>query len=160
MIVVNSSCCMRSTRAPIHVSPPQKSRFFHKKATTNYRHGNAGALWMYLGSDPVEASEATDGMCTGNLFENNRVETASLGVKLVDTRDTMMISNTFIDADKNEWVNSDGLLWKVNDRPNSIVLVQVDGCASCARDALSLLSIYACRDFSYCTSHTVRARAC
>ncbi len=80
---------------------------------------------MYLGSDEVEASAATEGRCTGNLFQNNRIETSTLGVMMRDTRDTMMIGNSFTDADKNEWENSDGLLWKVNGGP---VSVHVDRC--------------------------------
>ena len=75
-----------------------------------------GALWMYLGSDPVEASEATEGRCTDNLFQNNHFETSSLGVMMRDTRGTQVIGNTFIDTDKNEWEDSDGLVWKVRDQ--------------------------------------------
>eukprot|EP00903_Cladosiphon_okamuranus_P015200 g14050.t1 len=73
------------------------------------------SLWMYLGSDPVEASEATDGMCADNLWQNNRFEKSSLGVVMKDTLRTQVIGNTFIDTDKNQWKNSDGLLWKGNE---------------------------------------------
>lgn len=66
-----------------------------------------------MGSDPIEASAATSGRCTGNLFENNYAETASLGVMMRESRDSMVIGNTFVDTDKNEWEDSDGLLWKV-----------------------------------------------
>lgn len=68
---------------------------------------------MYLGSDPVEASEATEGRCTDNLFQNNRFEGASLGVNMRETRGTQVIGNTFVDTDDNEWEDSDGLVWKV-----------------------------------------------
>lgn len=68
---------------------------------------------MYLGSDAVEASAATNGRCTDNLFQNNRFETSSLGVMMRETRGTQVIGNTFVDTDKNEWEDSDGLVWKV-----------------------------------------------
>ncbi|CAM9170241.1 unnamed protein product [Scytosiphon promiscuus] len=73
------------------------------------------SIWLYLGSDPVEASAATSGRCTGNLFENNLFETASIGVMMRETNDNMLIGNTFVDTPKNEWEDSDGLVWKDND---------------------------------------------
>lgn len=73
-----------------------------------------GALWTYLGSDPIIASAATEGLNTGNLFENNRVETAGNGIMMRDTRGSQMIGNTFADTtDASEWDDSDGLVWKV-----------------------------------------------
>ncbi|CAN0253971.1 unnamed protein product [Pylaiella littoralis] len=73
------------------------------------------AIWQYVGSDEIIASAATNGRCTANLFQNNYVEDAALGVNLAQTRDTMVIGNTFVDIGDNKFAGSDGLLWKDNE---------------------------------------------
>ncbi|CAB1118834.1 MEP7d [Ectocarpus sp. CCAP 1310/34] len=93
-----------------------------------------GAIWMYLGSDEVEASAATDGMCTGNLFQNNYLERSDTGVSLTETRDTMLIGNTFIDTDNNEWRDSDGLVWRDNDIDGDFDMSFSDTCVTSDSD--------------------------
>lgn len=73
-----------------------------------------GAIWFYLGSDAVEASEYVDGMCTDNLFQNNYIESASLGVAMKQARDNKIISNTFVGAEESEFDDANGLLWTVS----------------------------------------------
>lgn len=74
----------------------------------------AGAIWFYLGSDEVLASEDTGGRCTGNLFENNYINGATYGVYMSEADGNMFLNNTFVDTDENEWVDNEELLWKVS----------------------------------------------
>ncbi|CBJ26769.1 Mannuronan C-5-epimerase [Ectocarpus siliculosus] len=73
------------------------------------------SLWLYLGSDEIIASAATDGMCTGNLFQNNYLDGASIGVKFSETRDNMLIGNTMVGVEESLIDDSDGLLWSDNE---------------------------------------------
>ncbi|CAN0091526.1 unnamed protein product [Ectocarpus sp. 6 AP-2014] len=92
------------------------------------------SIWMYLGSDEVEASAATDGMCTGNLFQNNYLEGSETGVAMTETRDTMLIGNTFIDTDNNEWKDSDGLVWRDNNIDGDFDMRFSDTCVTSESD--------------------------
>lgn len=69
---------------------------------------------MYLGSDEVIASEATEGRCVGNLFQDNYIDTAAIGVNMRETNDNKFIGNTFVGVTENSWVDSNGLLWSVS----------------------------------------------
>lgn len=62
----------------------------------------------------MEASEATEGRCTGNIFEDNYVNNAHYGVYMREADHNRYIGNTFIDTKENEWVDNLGLLWKVS----------------------------------------------
>ncbi|CAB1118831.1 MEP7a [Ectocarpus sp. CCAP 1310/34] len=62
----------------------------------------------------IIASAATDGMCTGNLFQNNYLDGASIGVRFAETRDTMVIGNTMVALGGSLIDDSDGLVWSVS----------------------------------------------
>lgn len=78
---------------------------------------------MYKGSDPVEASAEQKGRCTNNLFKDNRLESATLGFRMSETRETQVIGNTFIDTEESTFEDSDGLLWMVRRKKKKELLV-------------------------------------
>ncbi|CAB1118410.1 unnamed protein product [Ectocarpus sp. CCAP 1310/34] len=52
-------------------------------------------------------------MCTGNLFQNNYLDGASIGVRFSETRDNMVIGNTMVGVGESLIDDSDGLVWSV-----------------------------------------------
>ncbi|CAM9164983.1 unnamed protein product [Sphacelaria rigidula] len=86
------------------------------------------AIWFYLGSDEVIASEDTGGRCTGNLFQNNYINGATYGVYMSEADANEFLDNTFIDTDENEWIDNEELLWKDNNVHDGWVMKMEDVC--------------------------------